>query len=47
MGIGMIVVVHDHAVLDVMQRIEALDEQAYVIGEILDCKEAGRRLIWD
>jgi phosphoribosylformylglycinamidine cyclo-ligase len=47
MGIGMIVVVPDHAVLDVMQRIEALDERAYVIGEILDCKEAGRRLIWD
>ncbi|MGD2099592.1 MAG: phosphoribosylformylglycinamidine cyclo-ligase [Desulfobacterales bacterium] len=47
MGIGMIVVVPDYAVLDVMQRIEALDEHAYVIGEILDCKEAGRRLIWD
>jgi phosphoribosylformylglycinamidine cyclo-ligase len=47
MGIGMIVVVPDHAVLDVMQRIEALKERAYVIGEILDCKEAGRRLIWD
>ncbi|MGD8942649.1 MAG: phosphoribosylformylglycinamidine cyclo-ligase [Desulfobacterales bacterium] len=47
MGIGMIVVVPDHAVLDVMQRIEALDEQAYLIGEILDCREAGRRLIWD
>jgi phosphoribosylformylglycinamidine cyclo-ligase len=47
MGIGMIVVVPDHAVLDVMQRIEALDEHAYVIGEILDCKAAGRRLIWD
>jgi phosphoribosylformylglycinamidine cyclo-ligase len=47
MGIGMIVVVPDHAVLDVMQRIEALDEHAYVIGEILDCNKAGRRLIWD
>ncbi len=47
MGIGMIVVVPDHAVLDVTQRIEALDEHAFVIGEILDCKEAGRRLIWD
>jgi phosphoribosylformylglycinamidine cyclo-ligase len=47
MGVGMIVVVPDHAVLDVMQRIQALEEKAYVIGEILDCKEAGRRLIWD
>jgi phosphoribosylformylglycinamidine cyclo-ligase len=47
MGIGMILVVPDHSVADVMQRIEAVDESAYVIGEILDCKEAGRRLIWD
>lgn len=47
MGIGMIVVVPDHAVVDVMQRIEALDEHAYVIGEILDCKEAGKRLLWE
>ena len=47
MGVGVIVVVPDHAVLDVMQRIQALEEKAYVIGEILDCKEAGRRLIWD
>ena len=47
LGIGMIVVVPDHAVVDVMQRIEALDEHAYILGEILDCKEAGRRLIWD
>ena len=47
MGIGMIVVIPDHAVQDVMQRLEAIGEHAYVIGEILDCKEAGRRLIWD
>ena len=47
MGIGMIVVVPDHAVLDVMQRIEAMNERGYVIGEILDCREAGKRLIWE
>jgi phosphoribosylformylglycinamidine cyclo-ligase len=47
MGIGMIVVVPDHAVLDVMQRIEAMNEHAFVIGEILDCREAGRRLVWE
>ena len=47
MGIGMIIVVPDHAVVDIMQRIEALNEHAYVIGEILDCKEAGKRLLWE
>ncbi len=47
MGIGMIVVVPDHAVVDVMQRIEALNARAYVIGEIMDCKEAGKRLLWE
>lgn len=47
MGIGMILVVPDHAAMDVMQRIEAMNEHAYIIGEILDCKEAGRRLLWE
>jgi phosphoribosylformylglycinamidine cyclo-ligase len=46
MGIGLILVVPDYAVLDVLQRIEAMKERAFVIGEILDCKEAGKRLIW-
>jgi len=46
MGIGMILVVPDYAVLDVMQRIVAMKERAFVIGEILDCKEAGNRLVW-
>jgi len=46
MGIGMILVVPDYAVLDVMQRIEAMKERAFVVGEILDCKEAGNRLVW-
>ena len=47
MGIGMILVVPDYSVLDVMQRLEAMDEHAYIIGEILDCKEAGKRLFWE
>jgi hypothetical protein len=33
--------------MDIMQRIEAMNEQAYMIGEILDCKEAGKRLVWE
>jgi phosphoribosylformylglycinamidine cyclo-ligase len=47
MGIGMILVVPDYSVVDVVQRIEAMNERAFVIGEILDCKEAGRRLVWE
>jgi phosphoribosylformylglycinamidine cyclo-ligase len=47
MGIGMILVVPDYAVMDIMQRIEAMNERAYIIGEILDCKEAGKRLVWE
>jgi phosphoribosylformylglycinamidine cyclo-ligase len=47
MGLGMIVVVPDYAALDVLQRIEAMNERAFVIGEIGDCKEAGKRLIWE
>ena len=47
MGLGMIVVVPDHAALDVLQRIEAMNERAFVIGEIGDCKETGKRLIWE
>jgi phosphoribosylaminoimidazole (AIR) synthetase len=47
LGIGMILVVPDYAAMDVMQRIEAMNEHAYIIGEILDCKEAGKRLVWE
>jgi len=47
MGIGMILIVPDYSAVDVVQRIEALNERAFVIGEILDCKEAGRRLVWE
>jgi phosphoribosylformylglycinamidine cyclo-ligase len=46
MGIGLILVVPDYAALDVLQRIEAMKERAFVIGEILECKEAGKRLVW-
>ncbi len=47
MGLGMIVVVPDNAVLDVLQRVEAMNDHAFVIGEIRDCKETDKRLIWE
>ncbi len=47
MGLGMIVVVPDNAILDVLQRIEAMNDRAFAIGEIRDVKETGKRLIWE
>ncbi|MGD9045664.1 MAG: phosphoribosylformylglycinamidine cyclo-ligase [Desulfobacterales bacterium] len=47
MGLGMIIVVPDNAVLDVLQRVEAMNDRAFVIGEIGDCRETGQRLIWE
>jgi phosphoribosylformylglycinamidine cyclo-ligase len=47
MGLGMIIVVPDNAVLDVLQRVEAMNDRAFVIGEIGDCKETDKRLIWE
>jgi phosphoribosylformylglycinamidine cyclo-ligase len=47
MGLGMIIVVPDNAVLDVLQRVEAMNDRAFVIGEIRDCRETDKRLIWE
>ena len=47
MGLGMIIIVPDNAVLDVLQRIEAMNDRAFVIGEIHDCRETDKRLIWE
>ena len=46
MGLGMIIVVPDNAVLDVLQRVEAMNDHAFVIGEIGECKDTDKRLIW-
>jgi phosphoribosylformylglycinamidine cyclo-ligase len=47
MGLGMIIVVPDNAVLDVLQRVEAMNDRAFVIGEIRDRRETDKRLIWE
>jgi len=47
MGLGMIIIVPDNAVLDVLQRVEAMNDHAFVIGEIRDCRETDKRLIWE
>jgi phosphoribosylformylglycinamidine cyclo-ligase len=46
-GIGMIVVVPSASVMDVLQRLQAINEKAFDIGEILDCKETRERIVWE
>jgi hypothetical protein len=30
-----------------LQRLEAMNEKAYLIGEILECKNSSERIIWE
>ena len=46
-GIGMVVIVPPDATADVLQRLDAMHEKAYLIGEILECKDSGNRIIWE
>jgi len=46
-GIGMVVIAPDHAYEEVLQRLGAMKEKAYLIGEVLDCKASDNRVIWD
>ena len=44
-GIGMIAIVPADATGDVLQRLEAMNEKAYLIGEIMECKDTSTRVI--
>ncbi|MCP4626539.1 MAG: phosphoribosylformylglycinamidine cyclo-ligase [bacterium] len=46
-GIGIVAVVPPDATADVLQRLKAMGEQAFLIGEILDCKDSSQRIIWE
>jgi len=46
-GLGMIAVVPENAAQDVYERINAMDEQAFFIGEIVDRKEKTDRITWE
>jgi len=46
-GIGMVAIVPPDATADVLQRLDAMNEKAFLIGEILECKDSGNRLIWE
>jgi len=46
-GIGMVAIVPPDATADVLQRLDAVNEKAYLIGEILECKDSENRIIWE
>ncbi|MDM8538874.1 AIR synthase-related protein, partial [Desulfobacterales bacterium HSG17] len=45
-GIGMIAVVPEKSVSDVLQRLSAMNEDARVVGEIIRRKGTGSRIKW-
>jgi len=46
-GIGMIAIVPADATDDVLQRLEAMNEKAYLIGEIMECTDSSKRVTWE
>ena len=45
-GLGLIAVVHEEDAQEVLDRLIAMKEKAFIIGEIVECKEAGDRVQW-
>ncbi|RLB60048.1 MAG: phosphoribosylformylglycinamidine cyclo-ligase [Deltaproteobacteria bacterium] len=45
-GIGLIVVVHEKDAQEVLDRLIAMKEKAFIIGEIVECKEESDRVQW-
>jgi phosphoribosylformylglycinamidine cyclo-ligase len=46
-GIGMVAVVPESAAPEILERLTAMNEPAFIIGEIIERKEAGERLVWE
>ena len=46
-GLGLVAIVPEKAVQDVLERLNVLGEKAYVIGEIIERKENQERLKWE
>jgi len=46
-GIGMVMVVPANASQDLLQRLAAMNENAFLIGEVLDCRDPSNRIIWE
>jgi phosphoribosylformylglycinamidine cyclo-ligase len=45
-GIGMVAVVHEKNTQEILDRLIAMKEQAFVIGEVVDRKESKERVKW-
>ena len=45
-GIGMVAVVPQAAVSEVLERLAAMNEKAFVIGEVVERKDGADRLVW-
>jgi len=45
-GIGLIAVVHEKGSQEVLDRLIAMKEKAFIVGEIVERKEAGERVKW-
>jgi phosphoribosylformylglycinamidine cyclo-ligase len=45
-GIGLIAVVSAEVVEDVLERLNAMQEKAYVMGEIVERKQSSPRIKW-
>lgn len=46
-GIGMVMIVPDHTSQDILQRLAAMNETAFLMGEVLDCRDPSNRIIWE
>jgi phosphoribosylformylglycinamidine cyclo-ligase len=45
-GIGLVAVVPDGAAPEVLERLGAMKEKAWLIGEIIERPDSGERLVW-
>jgi len=45
-GIGLVAVVPDDSTIEVLSRLSALNEKAYVIGEVAECRHQNNRCQW-
>jgi phosphoribosylformylglycinamidine cyclo-ligase len=45
-GIGLVAVVPQPAASEVLDRLGAMNEQAWLIGEIIERKDPAGRLVW-
>jgi phosphoribosylformylglycinamidine cyclo-ligase len=45
-GIGMVAVVPQNAAVEILERLAGMNEQAFLIGEIIERKDGADRLVW-